>query len=114
MDDQNNPTKSMKRIVLPLLLICLLGCSYSIDNWITYKDPFNIGSISLPSRPNETRDTTVTPAFKLVSSINMSSIDNKKNSPSAFGYDLYFPTDINQFDFFQMKKDSSTVSRLFD
>jgi hypothetical protein len=104
----------MKLIVVPFLFLCFLACSNSIDNWLTFKDGFNIGSISLPNKPNETIDTTVTSAFKLISSVNLSTIDNKSNSPSTFGYDLYFPTEINEFDFFKMKKDPTTVSRLFD
>lgn len=104
----------MRPTILFTLIICLIGCSEKMDNWVIYEDPFNIGSISLPSQPNETRDTVATSAFKLVTSINMTSIDNKTNSPSTFCYDLYFPTDIKEFDLFQMKKDSNTVNRLFD
>lgn len=98
-----------RKTIILIPFIYFFGCSNKLNTWITYHDKFNIGSISMPVIPSENLDTTVTQKFKLVSSLNMSSIDNKQNSPSTFNYDLYFPTDINDFDLFQMKKDPMTV-----
>ena len=104
----------MIKLILLLPLFSILSCNPKLENWITYSDHFNIGSISLPKMPQENLDTTTTPNFKLVSSLNLSSIDNKKNSPSTFSYDLYFPTNIQEFDLYEMKKDSNIVNKLFD
>ena len=106
----------MTRFSILTILIALTvtpGCKTKLDNWITYKDKFDLGSISLPSAPKETIDTVVTSNYKLVHSSNISAFPNKDISPSAFGYDLVFPTNISEFDLFQMKKDSSIVNKLF-
>jgi len=104
----------MRKIIIALFLICLWGCSNNFDNWITYADAFHIGSISLPAKPNEQIDTVKNGSFTLVSSINMASLNNEETSPATFYYNVYFPTDINEFDLFKMKQDSTIVNKLFE
>jgi hypothetical protein len=104
----------MKKTILTIVFISILACKNNLDNWIIYKDSYNIGSISLPENPNVNIDTIVTPKFKLVSSIHIASLKDRSTSPSAFSYDIYFPTDNNEFDLFQKKQDSITLDRLFE
>jgi hypothetical protein len=64
----------------------------------------------MPNTPTEKLDTLNGPTFKLVMSINQAEVSDKL----AFSYSLYFPTNINEFDYFQIKKDSTTLNALFD
>ena len=104
----------MKNLFLTIIIITSLSCKSQLDNWITFSDKFNIGSILLPKQPLESVDTIVTPTFKLIQCANVIALDNKVISPSAFNYSIIFPTNINDFDFFKMKKDSNVVNTLFN
>ena len=105
----------MRIILIALFLIYTGGCSNNnFDHWITFKDTFNIGSISMPEKPSEHVDTAKTGTFSLVSSVNAAALNNEKASPSKFYYNLYFATDLHEFDLFKMKQDSATVNKLFE
>lgn len=104
----------MRKIIFLFIILCFYGCKNRFENWIVYNDNYNIGSISLPHHPTINIDTAANSAYKIIFELNSAALDNKESSPSAFTYDIYFPTNINEFDLFQMKKDSNTVKQLFE
>jgi hypothetical protein len=64
----------------------------------------------MPIKPTERLDTMLGPNFNLIMLISQAEVSNEL----SFAYSLYFPTNINEYDLFQMKKDSNALNILFE